>query len=217
MITRKGRSSGMAVVMLAVASVVANQAGASAATFGASWQMNETSGAVMDELNGNNGTVYGGVTRPGDGFYHFDGASGYVTVPNSGSLNPGAAGITIEVAFSLNGNPTPDGNDYDLVRKGLAGAAGGDYKVEVLDNGKALCRFKGTAPAVLTGGTNLGVGSHVVRCIKTATVVELWVDGTRRATKTVTVGSISNNEPVILGAKPGDDFTKGDIDYVTIT
>jgi hypothetical protein len=217
MITWTGRSFGVAVVMLAAASVVGNQVEASAATFGARWQMNETSGAVVDELNGNNGTVQGGVTRRGDGFYHFDGATGYVTVPNSSSLNPGAVGITIEVAFALDGNPTPKGNDYDLVRKGLAGAPGGDYKVEVLDNGQALCRFRGSATGVLRGGTNLGNGSHVVRCIKTNTTVELWVDGIRRATKTVTVGSISNTQPVILGAKPGDDFTKGNIDYVTIT
>ncbi len=159
--------------------------------------------------------MQGGVIRNGIG-YRFDGKTGYVTVPDSPSLNPGTANVTITVAFSLEGNP-PSGYDYDLVRKGLAGTPGGDYKLEVLSNGQALCRFKGSAVAVLKGGTNLGFGSHVVRCAKTDTKVELYVDDARTATKTVTVGSISNSKPVILAAKPGDDFTKGLIDYIMIT
>ncbi len=216
MTIKRGRAYATAVVMLAVASVAANQAEASASTFGASWQLNETSGAVVDQLNGNNGTVHGGVTRPGDGSYHFNGVSGYVSVPNSVSLNPRAAGIAITVKFSLAGNPSA-GYDYDLVRKGLAGTSGGDYKVEVLDNGAALCRFRGSAAAELRGGTNLGVGTHTVRCVKATTAVSLWVDGVRKSSKTVTVGSISNSQPVILAAKPGDDFTKGLIDYIKIT
>ncbi len=203
------------VVMLLTTSVATSAAPAFAAGFGASWQMNEKSGPMVDSSgNGNDGTVKGGVTRTGSG-YRFDGDTGYVTVPNSGSLNPGSAGITIAVKFSLDRNP-PTGYDYDIVRKGLAGTPGGDYKMEVLSNGKALCRFRGSTAAELRGGTNLGVGTHVVRCVKTQSAVALWVDGQRKATKTVNVGAISNTQPVILAAKPGDDYTKGLIDYIKI-
>jgi hypothetical protein len=106
---------------------------------------------------------------------------------------------------------------YDIVRKGLAGTSGGDYKMEVLSSGAAYCRFGGTNVGVVQGGTNLGTGTHVVRCAKTSSSVKLIVNGVTKTSKTVTVGSISNSQPVILAAKPGDDFTKGLIDYITIT
>jgi hypothetical protein len=189
---------------------------AQAAGFGASWQFNETTGAAVDSSgNGNNGTLHGGIVRTGSG-YHFDGSSGYVSVPNSASLNPGTGNITLTVKFSLDGQPTA-GHDYDLVRKGLAGTKGGDYKMEVLDSGKALCRFNGTAAVTLSGGSNLGTGTHTVKCVKTSSSVKLIVDGVTKGSKSATVGPISNTASVILGAKPGDDWTKGLIDFVTIT
>jgi hypothetical protein len=201
--------------MLAAASVAAIQPAASAAGFGAHWALNEKSGPVIDSSgNHNDGTVHGGVTRTGSK-YDFDGKSGYISVPNSASLNPGAAAFEFTVRFSLDGNP-PHG-DYDIVRKGLAGTKGGDYKMEVLASGKALCRFHGTTAAVLEGGTNLGNGTHTVSCIKDADQVRLVVDGSTKASKSVHVGSISNNQPVILAAKPGDDYTSGLIDDVSLT
>jgi len=189
---------------------------AQAAGFGASWQMNEKTGAAVDSSgNQNNGTLHGGIVRTGSG-YHFDGSSGYVSVPNSASLNPGSGNITLTAKFTLDSAPA-SGKDYDLVRKGLAGTKGGDYKMEVLASGKALCRFHGTTAAVLQGGTNLGNGTHTVSCIKAADQVRLVVDGSTKASQSVHVGSISNNQPVILAAKPGDDYTSGLIDDVSLT
>lgn len=217
MLSKLGRRSAGVVMVLAAATVATNTAAASASSFGASWQLNEKSGAVVDSSgNHNNGTVHGGVIRTGSG-YRFNGSTGYLSVPNSPSLNPGSAPITLTVKFSLDGNPSPSGYDYDIVRKGLAGTAGGDYKMEVLSNGQALCRFRGTNAGTVQGGTNLGTGTHVVRCVKTSSSVRLIIDGVTKTTKTVKVGSISNAQPVILAAKPGDDFTKGFIDYFTIT
>jgi concanavalin A-like lectin/glucanase superfamily protein len=190
---------------------------ADAASFGASWQMNEKSGPALDSTgNGNDGKVIGGVVRTGRG-YDFNGSSGYVSVPNSASLNPGSAPITLTAKFSLDGNPAPSGTDYDIVRKGLAGTKGGDYKMEVLSTGAALCRFHGTKAVELRGGTNLGTGTHVVKCVKTSSSVKLIVDGATKASSAVAVGPISNTSGVFLAAKPGDDFTDGLIDYITIT
>jgi hypothetical protein len=189
---------------------------AQAAGFGASWQMNEKTGAAVDSSgNGNNGTLHGGIVRTGSG-YHFDGSSGYVSVPNSASLNPGSGSITLTVKFTLDAKPA-SGKDYDLVRKGLAGTKGGEYKMEVLSSGKALCRFSGTAGVTVTGGTNLGTGTHTVKCVKTSSSVKLIVDGSTKASSNVAVGPISNSAAVDLGAKPGDDWTKGLIDFITIT
>lgn len=216
MISPAARNIAATAVVLAAGVVGASQAGASTTGLRASWQMNEKSGPVVDSSSHrNNGTVHGGVTRTGKG-YRFDGESGYVTVPNDASLNPGADALTITVAFTLDRKPA-SGKDYDLVRKGLAATPGGNYKIEVLSNGQALCRFHGAAAAgVVQGGSNLGTGSHVVRCVKTDTAVSLVVDGVRKASRQLKVGSISNSQPVILAAKPGDDFTKGLINYITI-
>jgi Concanavalin A-like lectin/glucanases superfamily len=206
-----------AIALMAVGGWLLPQGAADAATFGASWQMNEKSGPARDSTgNGNNGTVVGGVVRTGSG-YDFNGSTGYVSVPNSASLNPGSAPITLRAKFSLNGNPAPSGTDYDIVRKGLASTRGGDYKMEVLASGKALCHFHGTnAAATVQGGTNLGTRTHVVQCVKTSSSVKLIVDGATKASVAVTVGSISNTSSVVLGAKPGDDFTDGLIDYIII-
>jgi hypothetical protein len=188
---------------------------AQAAGFGASWQFNEKSGAAVDSSgNQNNGTLHGGIVRTGTG-YQFNGSSGYVSVPNSASLNPGSGNITLTVKFTLDSAPA-SGKDYDLVRKGLAGTKGGEYKMEVLSGGKALCRFFGTSGATVTGGS-VATGTHVVKCVKTSSSVKLIVDGTTKDTASVAVGPISNTSAVALGAKPGDDWTKGLIDYITIT
>ena len=202
--------------LMASIAVASTPAAAEAAGFGASWQMNDTTGVAVDSTgNGNSGALHGGIVRTGSA-YDFDGRTGYVSVANSASLNPGSASMTITVKFSLDGNPAPSGYDYDLVRKGLAGTTGGDYKVEILSSGKALCRFRGNTAVQLRGGTNLGTGTHTVQCAKTSTSVSLRVDGAVKASQNLTVGSISNTQPVILGAKPGDDFTNGRIDFITI-
>src|SRR5690242_16468880 len=84
---------------------------ASASTVAALWHMDETSGATMTDAsgNGNNGTLHnvtlGAAGKYGKS-YTFGGskAKSYVEVPNSGSLNPGSANITISLwlrTFSL--------------------------------------------------------------------------------------------------------------------
>lgn len=210
--------SAAATGLFALASAVGTSTPASAASFGGSWQLNEKSGAAVDSSgNGNNGTLHGGITRTGTQ-YRFDGSTGYVSVPDSSTLDPGSGNITLTVKFSLDGNPTPSGNDYDLARKGLGSTTGGDYKAEVLDTGKGFCHFRGSQhSADLTGGSNLGSGTHTLKCVKTSSSVSLLVDGSVKATRSVTVGSISNSSGVSIGAKPGDDFTDGYVDYVTIS
>jgi hypothetical protein len=205
-----------AVGVAALGAWVLPQAAANAAAFGASWQFNETSGPAVDSSgNDNEGTLHGGIVRTGTQ-YHFDGKTGYVSVPNSASLNPGSADFTMTVKFTLDAKPA-SGKDYDLVRKGVAGTKGGEYKMEVLGSGQASCRWVGTTGVTLNGGSNLGTGTHTVSCTKTSNSVKLVVDGATKASKTVAVGPITNTKPVDLAAKPGDDWTKGLIDFITLT
>ncbi len=216
MISKRGRRTVGAAVMVAAASLTANQSPASAATIGANWQMNETSGTVMHDSsgNGNDGTLHN-VALNGSA-YGFNGTSSYVSVPNSASLNPGTLNVRLSATVKINSLPTA-GNDYDIVRKGLAGTKGGEYKLEVLASGTALCRFEGASGAVTVQSTaKIAPGAfHTIRCTKAAKQVTLVVDG---ATKQVAaaVGAISNTSALYIAAKPGDDFLNGYLNQVSI-
>jgi hypothetical protein len=182
--------------------------------------MNETSGTTMVDSSGhhNNGTLHN-VTLGASGFsgkaYSFNGTSSYVSVPNSASLNPGSANITI--SFYLNTTSLPKSGDYDLVRKGAYPAQ--NYKVELLPGGQIMCTFQGSSSRHnATGGSGLNNGAwHHIQCIKTASQIQTVIDGTVRATTNATVGSISNTSAADIGAHPGSDWTKGKLDEASIT
>jgi hypothetical protein len=213
-----------AAIILSVAGVQV-PAGA-AATAVALWHMNEPPGSpTMQDASGsgNNGipqNVQQGqpglnaASDPADLAYGFDGTSSYVKVPNSPSLNPGGAAVTITISLKFTQLPAPKA-DYDLLRKGLAGTKGGDFKVEIRDNGLAFCRFRGsTGVATLRKGPHLQDGKwHTVQCVKTDSAIQLIVDGVTFS-KAAAVGSMSNASDVIVGAKPGDDYFIGTLDEV---
>ncbi|MDP9225043.1 MAG: LamG domain-containing protein [Actinomycetota bacterium] len=192
------------------------------------WHMNEVPGSttMLDSSgHGNNGTLHNvllgqpgvnAATDPTDLAYGFDGTTSYVQVPTSATLNPGTAALTITMSLKFTQLPARN-HDYDLLRKGLAGTAGGDFKVELRDNGQAFCRFKGSSnKATLRKGPNLADGRwHVLECVKTDTNIQLIIDGAT-FTKSAKVGSMSNSSDVIVGAKPGDDFYKGTLDEVRL-
>ena len=125
---------------------------ASASTVVALWHMNNKSGTLLYDSSGhgNNGTAHNvtpGAAGLSGNAYTFNGKSSYAEVPNSKSLNPGSANITI--SFYLNTTHLPKTGDYDLVRKGDYPVE--NYKVELLPSGQIKCTFQvhppGTAPA----------------------------------------------------------------------
>ena len=70
-------------------------------------------------------------------------------MPDSPTLNPGAADFSFSVQIQTSVVPATD-KDYDLMRKGNVGTKGGEYKIEMVRvNGKAkaLCLGKGFAEA----------------------------------------------------------------------
>jgi hypothetical protein len=195
---------------------------ASASTTAALWHMNETSGTTMVDSsgNGNNGTLHnvtlGAAGKYGKS-YTFGGATAksYVAVPNSASLNPGSANITI--SFWLRTFSLPKSGDFDLVRKGVFTAP--EYKIELLQSGAIQCTFRGTTSnANATGGSGLNNGVwHHIQCINTGSQIQTVIDGTTVATTTATVGSISNTDALEIGAYPGADWYKGKLDEMSIT
>ena len=77
------------------------------------WHMDETSGTTMvDSVGTNHGTLHS-VTTGLPGFlgsaYGFNGVAGYVSVPSSGSLNPGSSNFSFTVHIKTTSVPaTPD-------------------------------------------------------------------------------------------------------------
>jgi hypothetical protein len=118
-----------------------------------------------------------------------------------------------------------DDDSYDVVRKGLAATAGGDYKMEIKGTsdptvGRLHCLFKGSggrvsrvAPVDIVDGR-----WHTLECVKRSNVVVAKVDG-ESYKKAGSAGSISNSTNVMVGAKtadPFDDMFDGSMNFVRI-
>jgi Concanavalin A-like lectin/glucanases superfamily len=211
---------------LVVTPVIALAGPAQAATTTAAlWHMDSTSVMTDSSGHGNNGkttAITSAAGSSGSG-YHFNGKTSIVNVADASSLDPGTATLrfTVHVRFTV--APSKSVGDYDLIRKGLAGTAGGDWKLEILPaSGRpapAYCHFQDAnkKTASVRGGTNLADGAwHTITCAKTATAVSVTVDGRTTSVK-AKLGSIANNQPLALGQKPGGgDKYIGDMDEVSI-
>jgi hypothetical protein len=202
-------------------------AAAARANFRAHWKLNELTGttAFDSSANGNDGTSFH-VARDGSG-YTFNGVDSRVIVPSSASLNPGSANFSFGVTVVMDDPPSPVGETFDVLRKGLVTNKGGDYKFEVKNvKGKALARCvvksiraDGTKVlASIQGTKTLADGlPHAVTCEKTSTSITLVVDSLPARTKAFPggLGSTSNGADLALGAKAestaqtGFDWYKG--------
>jgi len=193
-------------------------------TTGADWQMNETSGQMIDSSGNNNDGDPKDVGQRGSR-YGFNGSTSYVAVPDSDSLDPEESDITLSAGVKVTDKPMDD-DSYDIVRKGLVTTSGGDYKMEIKRTanpavGKLHCLFKGDGGTVdIEARQDIVDGNwHTLECIKTSTSVVAKVDGKSVSTKAGSAGSISNGSEVLVGAKtavPLDDMFDGKMDFVSI-
>jgi hypothetical protein len=215
---------GLGALVIVFASFATGRAQAATGT-AALWKMNETSGTTMHD-SASDGTQDNGTLRnvtvgqPGahGRAYRFNGPElSYVSVPDSPDINPVDRSFTFSVMVQFTQNPS---GDYDLLRKGLSTTPGGDYKTEIAKTGQAICEWKGSsATKDLIGGSPLNDGVwHTITCKKTAGKVTLRVDGTVRASSSVTIGTISNSADLLLGAKStsGGDQYQGLMDRAKI-
>ena len=210
---------------LAPALLLAQAGAAQAATNVASWHM-EDSGSTMRDSSGNRltGTLFGGVQTGAAGYkgdgYSFTAPESYVLVPDSSRLNPGSSTWKISMRVRLDARPSAAQGTADLLRKGEAGTAGGDYKVEIMSTGALHCLFRGSSGRVeVYASPDLADGQwHTVTCTRTSSSVKATVDG-RSVTKTGKTGTIANVASLYVGAKlpGGDDQFVGDLDEVRIT
>src|SRR5919107_326594 len=191
---------------------------------GADWQMDETSGQMIDSSGNNNDGDPKDVRQTGSR-YVFNGSTSYVAVPDAGSLDPAEKDIKLKARVKVTDRPMDD-DSYDIVRKGLVTTTGGDYKMEIKRAadptvGKLHCLFKGDGGTVdIEARHDIVDGNfHTLECIKTSTSVMARVDGKSGSTKAGSAGSISNGSAVMVGAKtadPLDDVFDGEMDFVSI-
>lgn len=204
--------------------VIATSGAAQAATNIAVWHMDD-SGSTMADSSGNNlnGTLKN-VTTGDQGVtgtaFTWPVKPSVVTVKHSTKLNPGTAPFTVTLHVKFPAKPTSAVGDFDLLRKGLAGTKGGEYKVEIHKDGTAFCLFKGASGQVQLGhGPSLANNQwHTISCNRTGSTLKLTVDGASY-TKNGATGSIANTAALYIGAKNpngGDQYT-GSMDEVTIT
>ncbi len=223
------------VVTLGAPLAVTSPAQAVATRTVAFWSMDESPGttSLLDSSgNGRNGTI-GADVRPGT--LH-EGATGHRfatvlpaeqkeypahvnRVPHHTELNPDSGDFSVEIRYRTD---YPFGN---IIQKGQGTAAGGYWKVEGPE-GKPRCLFRGGNGASRTGYTNTRIDDgrwHTIRCNRTSSYVEMYVDGVRTSRLTGPTGNIANTAGVSIGGKGvcdgvrvTCDYFVGDIDYVRL-
>ena len=198
-----------ALVLAVVAIVGAQAGGASAATTDRGvWRLYEKGSpatAVDSSGFGNNGSN-SNIVATGSG-YRFNGTSSRVVMADKDSLDPGTADFSYGVTLVMDTAPAR-GETYDVLRKGVTTATGGEYKLEIEHvKGKAYahCLVKDAKKVVasIVAPTNLADGSpHAITCSKTSRGVSVKIDSLAPRTKTVAaLGSVSNTSKLALGAK----------------
>lgn len=226
----RGHPSSVLAVLLGVATAMlgmlpAGAAHASDVVYGASWQMNERTGPMQDSSgNGNSSTVIEpGVTRDGES-YHFD--KGRVEVPSSPSDTPGSRDFTLTARIHLDTIV-----DMNWVQKNTFSLHGQEIKIE--NSGNHLhCRVAGSLGVASVWGFGrapiLLNGFHTVACKKTATAVQLLLDGKLVHQVAMNVGDVTTTARWSFGGKDpclhpgapqpaGCDFLIGSMDWVTLT
>jgi hypothetical protein len=206
-----------AVAFLSLNAAPASAANASTAAatpdYRAHWMLDEMGGGTALDSSGNHNDG-NALNTYGDGSgYTFNGSNSRVIVPNALTLNDTAGNFSWGVTLSMTKLPLPSGETYDILRKGIAGGKGGDYKLEIWNAGgraKARCVFNSILPngkrsnLALMGSSSVADGRpHVITCTKTSNTLAVTVDSLKPVSKTSSagLGSVSNTYDVALGAK----------------
>lgn len=200
---------------------VSAPASASSTNQVAIWQMNEAKGATVitdtsgHHLNGKIGnkitTGYASQGVVGYKFPFVDNSSPYdpghvVTVPDNSLLDPGTGNFSVTVSFesTVNGR--------NIIQKGQATTT--FFKME-LAGGFLDCLFRGASGSVGAGSPSGVVTDkkfHTVTCARTATQVQMTIDGKIVSTHTGATGNISNSLPLSIGGKTSCNGTTVDCD-----
>ena len=170
-----------------------------------------------DSVGLNNGTLVGGVTyahgKVGQAFL-FDGSSGYVSIPDSPSLDSFITNITIETWIKVN-QTTPNSDWQGIVTKGNS-----SWRLQGVQGAGTVNFAANGLSSDLTGTRNVNDGNwHHVAAVYDGTNILLYVDGTLDKSASSSGSIVQNSDPVYLGANPEalhQYYFNGSIDEVSI-
>jgi subtilase family serine protease len=180
-----------------------------------SWWPGE--GNAYDVVGANNGTLVNGVSfAPGEvgQAFSFDGTSGYVSIPDSPSLDTFVSSITIETWIKFNQVDTSP-NWNGIVTKGNS-----SWRLALYGNSFVIgFSTTGLSNVDLAGNKNINDGQwHHVAAIYDETNKYIYVDGVLDASTPATGTIAQNSYPVCIGenAEAPGHLWNGLIDEVSI-
>jgi hypothetical protein len=189
------------------------------------WHFEDAGSTAVDSSgNSNTGTLKNVTTRVSGASgkaFGFSTTPSYVRIPSKSTLNPDNTNFKVTVKVKFTVKPPASVGDYTVIRKGLASNPGGSWKIEIAQDGRALCNYRRTesSKVQIVNGPRLNDGKwHTLSCAKTSTKVTLTVDSASYSV-TKSVGTIANTDYILVGAKTtaGEDQFRGSIDEVSIT
>jgi len=179
--------------------------------------------AVDSSGVGHDGIIQGSVRfgLPGhDGTsYSFEKRGAWIQVASTAALNPDEHDFLVSAWVSLNEDPGA-GETYDVVRKGISFTSPGEFKLEVMSQGRVRCTAKDQSQHVVTvtsrGDTVIDGDWHRLGCARTGSSWSILVDD-NITTLPVTLGSVANTVTMSIGSKYGmEDRPPGRVDDVKL-
>ncbi len=164
--------------------------------------------AADSSRNGNDGIIEGDAVMGLPGrhgtSYTFVNHGSWIQVPSVPEIDPGIRDFLVSVWVQFDEFPDP-GQTYDVVRKGLAYTAPGEFKLEVLSGSRVRCTAddaSGTVVLTSIAGIPDDGAWHRVGCARTGSFWSVLIDHTIR-TRSVALGTVSNTVPLAIGSKYG--------------
>lgn len=149
--------------------------------------------------------------------YSFDRRGSWVEVPSAAAINPGTRDFLF-TAWVLFRRAPDKGDTYDIVRKGVSYTPTGEFKIEILYRGRVKCTVQDGGGheyyVIATAQDVTDSAWHRIGCARTGDAWSVVVDGAVKS-KTVELGSVSNDVPMSIGSKYGrEDLPSGRVDDV---
>jgi hypothetical protein len=174
-------------------------------------------GGVVLARNGGELRPVAGWIRRGAAFPGRCCARAIIQVRDNKGLDPGRRPFVFGAAVKI--GPARASTASNVMQKGFFKQAGGQYKLQLLAGGAPSCVVFGSRGRVILNADKSIADRrwHRLTCLRTATRVQLRVDGKVVAGTAQTPGLISNNAPVRVGGKKvtvGNQQYRGAIDSV---
>jgi hypothetical protein len=217
-----GRAALLIAALLAVSAAAGVGSASAAWTKVATWEMNEPPNAtVMQDSSGFNrdgqigNLVETGVDNGNFRGYQFDAAGdkgnpNHLVLVDRKAMNPRTDQFKVFLRFKSNAT------DQNIIQKGQANTAGGNWKVETVA-GHVVCSFRGSRGRSATSSRGVVTNGnwHRILCIRRVTEVVLIVDGGIPRRDPGRTGKIDNDAVLSIGGKRSCNAPNVSCEYFT--